>query len=467
MFRTHRASGVGIRGIVPIALLVSSLLGSTGAAIPAWSLGPALPQGKAEDKLSARCAVSDADEFYIEGDGLSVFEAARNAALNGSPSEISAQKRYYWEPKFKVKTNAEGSAFRLSRIDDLRSKVSFAIEPTISSSDPVLRFIESKRNRFARSTNILPLCVFQLDVSHGMIDVPYSLPDRAGFALNNPILVEWTLETMRATALYNDLRGGGVITLSYQILVKHSVEQLFRLTGEELVEAQAYRDFISPADEVGSLIWVTHRDVARSLLAVEIAGYAYTELPESAIATEKLLSRLEHMVEKGFKEREVSFDELRANPQHKLVNFQDNRYAADLITELALDAKDLNDQQWCKKYSHNRSRSQSGGSTSDVEGDLSVALGKLTLGLFGSSKRTKNHTALVNDLLNQEDCGRSFIDKSVTYDQKGEAYRPKGIIAFERITTNDSFDFRHQFETYRSDQSFDSRYIQISINEDH
>lgn len=381
--------------------------------------------GGMDNTWSHSYAVSDVGLLYynLKGFKIDIYEAA-NIKLSRA-----SQKKYFYEPRYRIRY-ANGRPMIRLNYSAARPTVFVEIEPMLPEREDIVQYIYYNCNHHVQSYNVQPLGLLGYEITYPGATV-FRKDCAAGVAMDQPISA--TLEFPRGGAqeAYRELLTGQSLHLSYAI--RMHLSQLYELAINEkaISESQVYRDFISPV--LGRTIFAMQANIATTAIQREIT---VNVILEGGNETMKILfDDLWNRMFNAMEQDTILFENLArgSNAEQILIDFgHDKRYATDYIKKLAMNAKNMTQYEWDRQVvrqlqtelekSHKK---ESGGGGGFNIGSIFGISGN------GSSKSEQYLYDALLSLFTNSDKGKQFFENSFSYEQEGEVWIPKGIIAHE------------------------------------
>ncbi len=136
---------------------------------------------------------------------------------------------------------------------------------------------------------------------------------------------------------------------------------------------------------------------------------------------------------------------------------------SDRINKIAYDAKNLSDDQWCRKYKKTMKDVFKG--ARDGSNDLKLnVIGYFSFGF--NNKRSFNQDQKTSRLHESSDCGRKQFENSFSYELEGEIYKPKSVMLFENTAKKGLFEGNMSSRKYQVSQTLKTINLKVGIDDD-
>lgn len=444
-------------------MITNALNRSAGAATPTFvfligvlfllSHGSAL--SATAGPTSAKGALTDnpAWQFEIGDTTVHVFEWFRNPVLEQKGWQHWKEKAYFYATPFEILKRENGSPRIIgpTPLSDRLSTVGFFLSMKQVNRDALHKFVKEK-NSYAQKDLIKPIVLFQIEFSEDEAGViRFRLED--GQIMSRPLAIKFVLPTPTATRFVNRLKSGdAAFHLTYRTLVKHSKMQFISIKGNDVAESSAYQHYSGPAgpDFVTAAQAV---DIARTILN-EMNVYVWNE-GDPGTYVKVFAAMIDRVINKR---RDLIHLDDDKKLRRWLVSIDTFINMRSVIRKLAADSKNLNDDQWCRKYKNqlrelsertsNSSRSSSFG--------LNIPIPQFPIGLSfsgdysGSGFEKKEYEWA----LDRSDCGRKTVEKQFKFSVEGEIYVPKSIYVHQNISKRTQINTDETITHYAFEQSY-------------
>lgn len=399
-----------------------------------------------------------------------IYQAARNSWLR-QRTQFADVTLYYVAPPT-VGRLIDGSVdvrINPSIVLPGKSYVQFKIVPAEIDRSSLLASI-SKIDTYVRPENVLPIQIFALDVT--LLDAPTIIfPQGNATPFDTPFVVGVLVDSDVAHTVSNSLQNGAAIQVGYLRLVKLSQLTSTSLKWSEVKNTKTFRDYDGPSGP--SMLSATQVvDAALSILS-ELKVFHWEEdgARDSGGATSKDYGLyLDKIVDRFLVSRTSKLADFDAwvNTRRFDIPLNEFQKMVDETRSVATDAKNLNDNQWCRKYSDTLRTLDESASGRDSPHSYGLKMNIPLIGDFGLDARESTvHSSSKNTyekLSSSEDCGRKIVENNYKYEWAGIKYIPKSIKVYERNKVAGRIDDSEEIIVYRIGQQLKRNVWSISSN---
>jgi hypothetical protein len=368
-----------------------------------------------------------------DGGEIRVYDAARNEAYRADSLEWSNMSYYYLAPlRLLIDPQLHyASKYKLGNVIHITIRIQTKQFDMAVLSDIVRRTV----NPSLRPGSVLPLSFETLSVSlttDGRLQ-PFVMNGSGVVSLmSQAVTVDFSLPSDPSAESYADdvvnaINQGQVVpNVSAVILSKLSALNQIDVTWDRITTSGTYQSYTGPSGPK----YVTAVDTARyaATMAQDLRIQEIVEAPASARAD------LLDWIKEGITSPTTVELQLSSPSWAQDLGLQVNvgKFIAftDEVKHVAVDARNLSDQQWCiKKEAYKKDYEKR-------DRDDRVASGFNYMDFLSGSfsgNATKNNISehVTND--KAQDCGRNVLSKSFNYDWDGHQWIPKSIYVHQRV----------------------------------
>lgn len=408
--------------------------------------------------------------IQVGGQPVLVYQAARNALLR-SQNRFQEVTLYYSAPP-RIRRGPDGRAdVRVNRsiATPGRSLIQFTLEPAPVSREAIVAAVR-ETDPYVKPESILPLAVFGLEVR--LLDAPAVIfPQENSSPFASPYTVDVPVDTAQASEVVEALRRGATVRVAFRTLVKLSQLADTSIKWSEVKNTRTFRDYNGPSGP--QHITAAQAVDASIKILSELRVFHWEEVdPSKGGATgddyRQYLDSILNRLLASRQPRLVEFERW-ADTQRFDVPLADFQKKIDEVRKVAVDAKQLDNNEWCRKYSSQLKSLAEATRTgsSDSSTGLSIGIPKiLTLGFDTSAARSSSSSSRnqFENALQSEDCGKRLVEDNYRYEFDGVRYIPKSIKVYERNAVAGSIAGDEQFAVYRIRQRLGRNEWSISTN---
>jgi len=367
-----------------------------------------------------------------------VYNAARNRLIEKRGVHHWADMAYFYEGSWEIVRDATGNpqVHGPYEIDADRATLIFSLRMKPEEKNILAGEIRKHWNAHALEVHIQPLFVFDIKVS---VTGAGTFRQRAenGKSLREPIHVELEVPRNRAPSIIQRIRdGAALITLRHKTLVNASQVQELIVRWKHVTKTKTYQDYFGPSGPD----YITAAQTVERTAAIleELDAFSWGEGTDGQYGElfVRLLSSLINL-----EPVKVSLEKL-TDPRSFTVDVMDLVAMRDVITKIAEDAKNLNHQEWCRKYKNTVNEMIEGGSSSSKETQfgLEILIKKFPIKFGFGQKGNRSNVYKKNYayLREEQNCGKSIVENQFSYEWEGEKYIPKSITLYQNIRTDSS-----------------------------
>jgi hypothetical protein len=381
-------------------------------------------------------------KFSVGGSDVSVYEGAGTPLANASILTAPTGEYYYLVPL--TLTKVGGRAAHVIKIGP-KHYLSFTLCMPKVDTTALQDGLRQRGKLGARADRINPLAYRSLEIGLAPFINDRFIQESGGLrGLNEPTQVVWELSEDLAADVAKALNDGTLVPTAHATLVvslkqqNHTEVKWSRITGSKL-----FQDYAGPSGPS----YVTAAQVAELAADMmdDLKVLEWREFDEKSADLTFLMERLRAPtpIEVDISSKEWS-DRLG-------LDVKDFTKLVDVTTQMATDAKNLNDEQWCQKYESYEKLMNQHASTKN---DKTKVVYKVFDGRH-SRARTENSTSESENKLNTSDCGRDTVASQFKYDWIGTKYVPKSVYLYQNLSAsaatkqtagNDSFRITRKLE---------------------
>jgi hypothetical protein len=402
-------------------------------------------------------ALSDepAKVVTVAGKSVQIHQAARNRLLREQGRFQDVTLYYSVQPE--LRRDAQGHADVRVNKSLTRPGVSllqFTLEPGKVDRVALVAAVRGI-DPYARAENIQPIPIFGLEVR--LLDaLPVTFPQESSMVFDTPFAVDVALDDTMAQNAREALRNGATVRVAYRTLVKLSQLTDTSIKWSEVKKTRTFRDYNGPSgpSEITAAQVV---DAAMSILS-ELKVFHWEEVDSGGASGKDYGRYLEQLVSRFLVSRNgkmVDFEKW-TDTQRFDVPLAEFQKKVDEIRSVAIDSKNLNNDEWCRKYSDQLKTLSESSSARNSPASLGLKIGipkVLEFGLDAKESTVSSSSKNTYEKLStSEDCGKKVVERNYAFKFEGVRYVPKSIKVYERNKAAGDISDAEQYTVYRMTQ---------------
>jgi len=304
------------------------------------------------------------------------------------------------------------------------------------------------------SKNLLPLYLYSMEF--GLLDATASLINRENpTPFVDPIDIKFRLPSSQAQAALTALKQGASLQVTYTTLVKLSTLDETTIKWNAITKTNTFRRYFGPSGPDFITAAQTMNIVSDVLSELKVSHWIEREQGgahdvDYAEYTKKLVDRFLTNKER----REIDLAKW-LDTQRFQVPVDKFQSLVDETRKVAIDAKQLNNAEWCKKYSDELKQHEETAQerSKGAGGAFNFSYGPLSFGASGNESSTSSsRKSQIEKARKSEDCGKNLVERTFKYDFDGVKYVPKSIYVYEKNKAAGTLSDSEDFLVYRTTQ---------------
>lgn len=386
---------------------------------------------------------------YNSGDQtVFIYEEAANIYLRKQHELLN--KRYRYIPSFQIS--------KISKIpgktpDAAYIRMNLSATATVELKSEIYNHIKSKINPYVIETNIEPACIEGFSMIHPLGS--YEQNDLGGMA-GNIYRLAFEVPAESAHEIMDDIKQNS-IDFRVSCLMRYPEQHQLDFTGIRELISNAKRDFYSP---------VTCKDKTYEITALQkklVENFLRREIKSRIIFdgqpdenSQKIVDLMIGHLFKTAAEKVISFEDIKADGM--LIDFNGNRYAPDFVKKMAVDAREMEQHDFYKKYKTTFNQFKKKGKDFGHSGGFNV------MSIIGGSSNfhyKSNSEDSLKKTLDDEKQTKDLIESSFKYEEEGGRWIPKGIIAYENIQSDSKENILNELDIITLRKKYQSIPVKI------
>ena len=392
------------------------------------------------EPASSLGALSDDPAKVVKVDGRSVtlFQASRNALLRADQKFSDVMWYYMVPPTIKKMGNqVEYSKIGPDLSDAQKKTLQVLIGPAEVNRTKVFEALK-KIDPYVDSPdrNLAPVVVYGFSLSL-LNSEEKEIPNQTPGPFVEPISLTLSLTNEQAQAAKSAIESGSQLTVGYATLVKLSQVSRFEIDWEAVKNTETFRKYDGPSGPT----FITAQQSAQIAydIRANLKGKYWNELGGNMSADSdgfRLFFR--DFLNRFLVRRDVREVEMQnwADSQRLDVPIAKFQGLVDEVRKVASDSKNLNNQEWCKKYKDELKTSREQAQAREKGAGGSVGFKVFDVFSFDASGNESSTSSSSKDhyekLASSEDCGKSNVQSNFSFQFDGVKYTPKTIRVYER-----------------------------------
>jgi hypothetical protein len=398
------------------------------------------------------------------GDGIIVYEAP--VQIGFDENDLHKKKYYYIPTAYEIEKLNSKPNIKITH-DSLSIRVNvLPIWP--DKNTLITRLDRSGENNFINANYLAKLNFYDILVRttnttpNKFISFETQLPNATNISESFSYQIVFS-KKRECVSTYTDILDGSLkLSISLGIRFWHGTGYSINLSRKDFMNSDAYRDFISPVE--GKTIWLFKLQTCRTEIESQIKTKIVRE-GENPILEGDLQNFWQEYLE--YKPHFITFDEMcqKSNANEQLEKFHElTRYQSDEIRKIAQDAESLSDHDFYKKYHSELKKQINDDQTHQRNADGKFGFKQiLNIGGNYGSQSSRKYSNELNKIVDDEKKLRKYLKESFHYEQEGNVYVPKGIIATEIINSKGKIEYINKQISINYKQGFEYKTYPIKL----
>lgn len=394
--------------------IIAYLGRNQATAIAVAALAAILPCSAADSPSVAGAIADTAPRIYqlSQTGNIQVFDGPRNGLFREKVQTFSQMSYAYI-------SDVEVSNVR-SVVSGAISVLSFDIGMRAVDRMVLTQKIRQSENPAARPELVTPVRFERLLVSLDGTTEPYVVNSGGTLDLGSPRRIQLSVPSSSVADLAALVRAGDLLPrVTIEVIQKLSSLSSYSIDWQRITSTKTFQDYFGPSGP--EYITANQSALIAADMLAELHEFSWQEAPAADQA------QLFDWVVAGFRnptpiERDLSSSDWAKGLR---VDTSDLLQLTNVINEWATDSKQLDLDQWCRKYKDFERHE----SSLDRKRGITIPIKKLVFG--GHSDKTKTNTTTSST--ETSDCGKKHVEDQFKFEMKGSVYVPKSIVVYQHL----------------------------------